>query len=327
MKGTEGSPIWNRKRIDKLKAFTTEQLRRWYDKWKKRTVHPSLRIDYFQKIDTKDKAYWLGFLYADGSLTANTGGTVYITIELNKKDEERIDRFCEALCLCEDKKTYRTRHGAENVMISFACKAMSNDLMMHGVSFRKSKIVRYPVLADRELELAFLMGYYDGDGQHKTTRIVSGSVKFLRDIKKRFDLPYKIRRYRHQREIYGIKTMGTKYVMSLGAELFCEMMVNYEYSMPRKRWAPCTKEEAARRTREALTSEKIRKRKERQTQWRAITSAELQNLIYETTITRIAIRFGVHYKTVLEKCNRLGISRPSRNYWQKKRAMENKAKS
>jgi hypothetical protein len=28
-------------------------------------------IDYFEIIDTEDKAYWLGFIYADGCITKN----------------------------------------------------------------------------------------------------------------------------------------------------------------------------------------------------------------------------------------------------------------
>ncbi len=320
--------VGSKKRESKLlNSFTAEQRDRWYNKWKIRTVHPNLRIDYFQEIDIKDKAYGLGFLYADGSLKRNTGRTVYITIELSEKDEERINRFCEALCLNKGKKTYRIRHGTEKVIINFACKAMSNDLIRQGVSFCKSKIVRYPMLLDRELEHAFLLGYYDGDGQCKTTRIISGSVRFLRDIKNRFALPYKILRDQRQKEICGTKTKGTKYIMSLGAELFREMMGSYEYSMPRKRWAPCSKEEVASRTREALTSDKIRKRRERQTQWRAITTSELQKLVCEATITHIATEYNVNNKTVIGKCDRLGVLRPPRNYWQKLRALQTKAKA
>ena len=32
--------------------------------------------DYFNKIDTADKAYWLGFLYADGCVTQNKDHTI-----------------------------------------------------------------------------------------------------------------------------------------------------------------------------------------------------------------------------------------------------------
>ena len=48
--------------------------------------------DYFEVIDTEEKAYWLGFLYADGSV-----GTSRYTVELALKEEdyEHILKFKE----------------------------------------------------------------------------------------------------------------------------------------------------------------------------------------------------------------------------------------
>ena len=39
--------------------------------------------DYFKEIDTEDKSYWLGFLYADGSVRKNTN-----TVELSLKGSD-----------------------------------------------------------------------------------------------------------------------------------------------------------------------------------------------------------------------------------------------
>ena len=48
--------------------------------------------DYFGKIDTSDKAYWLGFLYADGSINRYYKNEKLrsMTLELNLsyKDKE-----------------------------------------------------------------------------------------------------------------------------------------------------------------------------------------------------------------------------------------------
>jgi len=40
----------------------------------------------FSKIDTEEKAYWLGFLAADGCITVHKNGCKYIKIALAKKD-------------------------------------------------------------------------------------------------------------------------------------------------------------------------------------------------------------------------------------------------
>jgi hypothetical protein len=53
---------WREKGLknDKRKRMRGKKaLERWYNLWKNYTVHPGLRINYFQTIDTREKAYWL----------------------------------------------------------------------------------------------------------------------------------------------------------------------------------------------------------------------------------------------------------------------------
>ena len=57
----------------------------------KRDHHPNLKSDYFEKIDNKDKAYWLGFLYADGYLSRIP--IERLNLQISKKDEEIIKKF------------------------------------------------------------------------------------------------------------------------------------------------------------------------------------------------------------------------------------------
>lgn len=220
----------------KLTQSCDTSMAQWYKRWKINTGHPNLRIDYFQTIDIKEKAYWLGFLYADGCLTRNQGGTTYIRLELCRNDEDVIDRFCECLRLDKSKKEYGRHEQTKSVEIRFGCKQMVNDLLKQGLMFRKSKIIELPKLLNRSLELAFLLGYYDGDGKQNSTEIASGSIRFLEQVKDRFGLPYKIQMEKREKEIYGrtIKN-GTEYRLWLGVNLFNEMLSNFQNSMVRKR--------------------------------------------------------------------------------------------
>lgn len=279
-------------------------------------VHKNLKVDYFHIINTKEKAYWLGFLFADGCLT-RTQRAVQIRLELSRDDEGTINRFCECLGLEKTKKERRIHRKIERetVEIRFACKEMSIDLMNNGLKFRKSRIIELPRFIDRTLELAFLIGYYDGDGQQNKTRISSGSIRFLRQIKKRFDLPYKIHTTVGDRAIYGRMINGKVYYISLGPELFNEMMRNYRDSLPRKRWFPCDAKERARRAAKASTSEMKQIRKELQSNWKAITKDELAKLIREMTPRQIAIKYNVSNSTnVTRKCKKFGISIPERSF-------------
>lgn len=71
--------------------------------------------------------------------------------------------------------------------------------------------------------MAFLLGYFDGDGTLGTSRITSGSKKFLLQIYKKFDIKNKIYSYRGNHKLY------------LGAELFNEMLDNFQESFFKKR--------------------------------------------------------------------------------------------
>ena len=52
---------------------------------------------YFEKIDTEDKAYFLGFIYADGSIVTNKRNSLYIKI--HSKDQH----ILEDLIKCNQK--------------------------------------------------------------------------------------------------------------------------------------------------------------------------------------------------------------------------------
>src|SRR5574344_2472637 len=47
---------------------------------------------YFNKIDTEEKAYWLGFLYADGCVHSNN-----YEISINITDKEHVEKFKTAI--------------------------------------------------------------------------------------------------------------------------------------------------------------------------------------------------------------------------------------
>jgi len=46
--------------------------------------------NFFETIDTEEKAYWLGFIAADGGLASN----IYrLTIGLNQKDQNHLEKL------------------------------------------------------------------------------------------------------------------------------------------------------------------------------------------------------------------------------------------
>jgi len=58
--------------------------------------HPNINLDHFKIIDTKEKAYWLSWLFADGWLSKQSN-SVRFGVSSDKKDELLIDRFATAI--------------------------------------------------------------------------------------------------------------------------------------------------------------------------------------------------------------------------------------
>ena len=57
--------------------------------------------DYFENIDTDEKAYWLGFFFADGCITINKKGDnkqySQYKVQLTSIDREIIENFSKAI--------------------------------------------------------------------------------------------------------------------------------------------------------------------------------------------------------------------------------------
>lgn len=200
--------------------------------------HPNLKERFFETIDTNEKAYWLGVMYADGYIVEEFDKyrTYYrIGLKIKIEDEELIDRFIRTLGLNpENKHKYKELqeiegefYEVEYFRIHFANQVMAGDLMTHGVIPKKSKIIRLPCLNSCELYLPFIFGCFDGDGEQGTSRLWSGSREFLEDIKNKFDVPNEIQ--------YRESNLGSVWGLSLGPKLFNAMLDSYEDSMPRKR--------------------------------------------------------------------------------------------
>lgn len=128
--------------------------------------------NYFKIIDTPDKAYWLGFIYADGWIINNTNaGTYELGIELQRKDRRHLEKFSEAIggnFKIVDKHQFKRIAGAYYTSETFSSviriysKSIVKDLIRHGVVERKTASDMYPQVDQYFID--FLRGYIDGDG-------------------------------------------------------------------------------------------------------------------------------------------------------------------
>lgn len=167
-------------------------------KAKRRKYH--VNDDYFEVIDTEEKAYWLGFLYADGYLTT---GVDKVGIALNSVDREHLCKFKNDICATNPIHDYEEKsgYGAGTIYsrILITSKKIKSDLIKLGIYENKSLTLKFPneTQIPNNLIRHFIRGYFDGDGSltygHKqkcgnsnysikftgTLEMISGIQKYL----------------------------------------------------------------------------------------------------------------------------------------------------
>lgn len=121
--------------------------------------------NYFDIIDTEDKAYFLGLLYADGYHNTDNNS---ISITLQEEDVDILKTFnnmtnnTRPLRFVENNKVNKNWKNCYQAMI--ISPHMSKILEKHGVYKAKSLILKFPNWLDESLYPHFIRGYFDGDG-------------------------------------------------------------------------------------------------------------------------------------------------------------------
>lgn len=149
-----------------------------------RHTTPKYHADYdvFEVINTPEKAYWLGFIAADGCNYSREHNAT-ITIRLNQKDKEHLEKFRD-FCKSNAKiKEYTTSEGFSNnskmCKIALNSKKMSQDLTDKGVVPNKSLILKPPRI-EAEFYKPYILGYFDGDGSiYKTNQYNNYSISLM----------------------------------------------------------------------------------------------------------------------------------------------------
>lgn len=113
----------------------------------------------FKSIDNEEKAYWLGFLYADGYV----GDNGIIELTLSENDLDHIEKF-KTFMNSNHKIKYNKK--TKSYRISICSKELKNDLIFLGCMPRKSLILKFPTedQVPKHLIHHFMRGYFDGDG-------------------------------------------------------------------------------------------------------------------------------------------------------------------
>lgn len=187
----------------------------------KHKMNGSLVDDFFfNKIDTEEKAYWLGFLMADGYVSGNKVG-----LALSDSDFSHLEKYKKAINSNAKISTYQSSgySNSKYCRILIFSSKMSEDLIRHGCVEHKSLILKFPNFEDENLIRHFVRGYFDGDGSlivtDKTFGIkICGTFEFLNTL---IDyLNKNIKNYAFNYTVYQSKKMKGKnnYYLSFGGK-------------------------------------------------------------------------------------------------------------
>lgn len=142
--------------------------------------------DIFSNIDTQDKSYWLGFLYADGYVRQRNKIGSELKLKLSIKDQEHLIKFKNFISSDDLPISYEEYRNSKNCKISINSKKIVNDLINNGCINKKSKIILFPNLKE-DMIRHFIRGYFDGDGSISHGKsiclnMISGSYEFLQSV-------------------------------------------------------------------------------------------------------------------------------------------------
>ena len=165
--------------------------------------HPDFNENYFSSIDSLEKAYWLGFFFADGTISNDRRLRLYLSASVKyiKSNYNHLIRFCKAVGLnpayidfvhrLEKNKIIRYHHF---IHIQFSSNEMAKDLFNLGFKGSRSKSTLWPKMRyhNKLIELSFLLGFYDGEADIGRSRIYSANKNLLNCIKHKFNIPYEV---------------------------------------------------------------------------------------------------------------------------------------
>lgn len=114
--------------------------------------------DVFECIDNEEKAYWLGFLYADGWVSTKIDK---FCLSLSVKDREHLIKYRNFICPDRELDECPKQNSARLIVSS---KKITKDLVNLGCIPQKTLNLLPPTKVPNELLRHFIRGYFDGDG-------------------------------------------------------------------------------------------------------------------------------------------------------------------
>ncbi len=201
----------------------------------------SVNEHFFDVIDNEKKAYWLGFMYADGYITDKRKHSSYrIGMSLSLNDIERLESFKKDLEYTGLIKIYEVKQGYKPGIkygrLLIASNQLAEALIDKGCIVQKTKKLTFPPdsIVPKELKYHFIRGYLDGDGSiivrlGEDGNLISGTIGFtgtkefltgLKDFLNKSQLAFDKRYKDREDNIYSLNIGGEMQVIEMCYRLY-----------------------------------------------------------------------------------------------------------
>ncbi len=182
-----------------------------------------VKEDYFSDIISPNQAWLMGFLASNGTISS-TDNT--IKIGLSSCDREILEKIQKELNYNQGKiYDYQTQQGFFISELRWTSSQQKQDLARFGIVPNKTyKKMELPKIEEK-LQLAFILGYFDGDGSFSISkdarycrlRFCAYREEVLQSIanylKKYYNITYSLSNS-HQRQMYEL-SISTKYAIPI----------------------------------------------------------------------------------------------------------------
>lgn len=141
---------------------------------------------FFEIIDTEPKAYWLGFIMADGCVYERRPNVNTLILRLQARDKKHLQKFLKNISA-----NHPIHYGkSENFIlcsVHLNGKELASDLANYGIVPRKTHQTYFPNQIPEGLQHHFIRGLFDGDGclhlkLNNSYFTLSGTKKLLEKI-------------------------------------------------------------------------------------------------------------------------------------------------
>jgi len=144
--------------------------------------------NFFENIDSEEKAYWLGFMFADGYIInkQNATGEDGFGLSLAEDSQDSIEKFKNSLhatnpILIDDSGVKKNKQILYK--ITMRSQKTVDDLIDKGCFKQKTLILQPPKKVPENLNYHFIRGFFDGDGsltrhQHKNSVYIDFGINF-----------------------------------------------------------------------------------------------------------------------------------------------------